>query len=99
MHKDGNSTYYDYAMGKRPAEELYNLAIDPECLNNLSTNPEYSSIKQKLWNQLKTTLTETQDPRILGRGEVFDGYEYLNHKKAKHSWHAYEQSYWKPQTY
>ena len=36
----------------RPQEELYNVAIDPHCLNNLAKTPQHSDIKRELSNEL-----------------------------------------------
>ena len=33
--------YYDLAFGKRPAEELYLIADDPECMHNLATDSRH----------------------------------------------------------
>lgn len=71
---DTEYRYYLLAFGKRPAEELYNIARDPDCVNNLADNPEQSGVKQKLWAQLERELTEQGDPRILGKGDIFDAY-------------------------
>ena len=99
LHKEGNSQYFEANFGKRPQEQLFKLSVDPECMNNLAQNPEYSKIKKQLWNQLKTTLIDTKDPRILGNGKVFDHYDYVGSDKAHHSWKAYKEGWWKPQRY
>lgn len=80
----GQMKYYDLAMGKRPPEQLFDLKHDPQCLNNLAGNPKYADTKAELWNELRQKLIEQQDPRILGRGEVFDSYKYYG--KLDHSW-------------
>ncbi|MEC8509553.1 MAG: hypothetical protein VXZ53_21410, partial [Planctomycetota bacterium] len=38
------------------------------------TSEMHFSIKQRLWSQLKQELTEQNDPRILGDGNIFDFY-------------------------
>jgi hypothetical protein len=68
--------YYDINFGKRPEEELYNVTKDPDCIVNLASNLAYSKIKDSLWLSLKTKLIEHQDPRIMGKGEIFDYYPY-----------------------
>lgn len=70
--------YWDQNFGKRPAEELYNIAKDPDALHNLADDPEYSETKQKLKTELYQTLKEQEDPRMFGRGHVFDGYRYMD---------------------
>jgi len=72
--KMGN--YYQMSFGKRPEEELYNIIEDPDCFVNLADNINYSKIKDSLWLSLKTKLVKQKDPRILGKGEIFDFYPY-----------------------
>jgi len=68
--------YYEMSFGKRPVEELYKIYDDPDCINNLSNNFTYKKIKDSLWTKLKQNLTDQGDPRILGKGEIFDYYPY-----------------------
>ena len=68
--------YYQMSFGKRPEEELYNIIEDPDCFVNLADNINYSKIKDSLWLSLKTKLVKQEDPRILGKGEIFDYYPY-----------------------
>lgn len=60
--------------GKRPAEQLYDIQRDPGCTTNLAADPTYDSVKDVLEAQLKGLLTQEGDPRMLGYGDVFDGY-------------------------
>jgi N-sulfoglucosamine sulfohydrolase len=62
----------------RPDEELYNLAKDPYCLNNLATNAGYNPARRRLHETLYLELLEQDDPRMYGRGEIFDKYPYAN---------------------
>lgn len=66
--------YWQLAFGKRPSEELYDVASDPDCLNDLATRsehqPKLTQLREKLMNELK----KQNDPRVLGRGDVFDNY-------------------------
>lgn len=67
--------YYRLAYGKRPAEELYDVAKDPDQLHNLAGDPAYAKIKDELRQRLEKTLVETGDPRM--RGEApWDSYPY-----------------------
>ena len=45
-------------------------------MNNLATDKNYAEIKTKLADEMKQKLTEQNDPRILGNGDIFDNYEY-----------------------
>lgn len=71
---DPDYRFYEMSFGKRPAEELYDIDVDPDCIQNLAANENHASIKAQLWEQLKRQLTEQKDPRILGEGDIFDFY-------------------------
>ncbi len=68
--------FYEMAFGKRPAEELYDMAADPDCVRNLSDNPALAAVKAELWKQLESELKAQGDPRVLGKGDIFDFYPY-----------------------
>ncbi len=70
--------YWDWNLGKRPAEELYNIAEDPYCINNLAGDPAHIETKQKLKEEMYDKLKQQGDPRMFGRGYVFDAYPYAN---------------------
>jgi uncharacterized sulfatase len=57
--------HYDYAFGKRPAEELYDLARDPDQINNVAAAASYASARQEMSDRLLRTLTEAGDPRVV----------------------------------
>jgi N-sulfoglucosamine sulfohydrolase len=67
---------FELAFGKRPSEELYDLQKDPDQLDNVAGKPEYAKVKKKLADALMAELKATKDPRVLGRGDVFDNYPY-----------------------
>lgn len=56
--------HYNFAFGKRPAEELYDLRKDPQQTNNVATDPGYAEIRTKLLGRLMKTLTDAGDPRV-----------------------------------
>ena len=72
----GKSRYWDLNFGKRPAEELYRISSDPECLDNLIGEKEFSEIKAILVEQMTDELTKENDPRIMGNGDIFGKYPY-----------------------
>ena len=45
-------------------------------MNNLVNDKNYAEIKTRLVGEMKQKLTEQNDPRILGNGDIFDNYEY-----------------------
>jgi len=81
MKRSGRSDYFwDLSFGKRPEEELYNIISDPECINNLVGNPDFESVKKSLSSQLEEELIQQGDPRIQGRGDIFDNYIYAEER-------------------
>jgi arylsulfatase A-like enzyme len=60
----------------RPLEELYNVQDDPECMINLAFFPEYSTRLTTMVTQMEQELREQGDPRMLGKGHIFDEYLY-----------------------
>ncbi len=68
--------YWELCFGMREEEELYNIGNDPECMNNLVNNPGYSSVWQELRERMFDLLLEQRDPRVLGKGDIFDKYPY-----------------------
>ena len=77
--RDGGETkHWQLAFGKRPAEELYDVAKDPDCLNNLANDVRYRQQKSKLKAQMERELKAQNDPRMFGKGSIFDQYIYAN---------------------
>lgn len=68
--------FFDKAFGKRPAEELYDLQIDPDQMNNVAENSDYNGIKSILANFLKEYLVSTRDPRETGAEEKWEKGKY-----------------------
>lgn len=64
--------HYDYAFGRRPLEELYVLAADPDQIKNEAENPRYAEVKRRLWERLRGELERSGDPRVTGDGETFE---------------------------
>ena len=70
--------YWQLSFGKRQTAELYNVETDPECLHNLAGDPARAAERESLKQQLFAELLEQGDPRMKGKGEVFDRYIYAN---------------------
>jgi hypothetical protein len=81
QRRGGGAPYWEQSFGKRPAEELYDLSKDMDCVNNLADNPQYSATKEALKTELLARLTEQNDPRMSGGGDVFDSYPFDNPDK------------------
>lgn len=72
----GQERFWKLSFGHRPAEELYDLAHDPDCLNNLAADPAHKAAKERLSRRLVEKLKAQGDPRMFGQGEVFEKYPY-----------------------
>ncbi len=55
---------YDLTFGQRPAEELYDLAKDPDQIRNVAAEAAYAATVARLSAQLLATLKEAGDPRV-----------------------------------
>jgi N-sulfoglucosamine sulfohydrolase len=72
----GTKHFWVASFGKRPQEELYSIGSDPDCMKNLALHPEYQGIKAALKGQLFEELKAQGDPRMFGKGHIFDEYKY-----------------------
>jgi N-sulfoglucosamine sulfohydrolase len=75
--------YYEYCMGQRPAEELYDNRKDPDQLNNLATDPNYAATKETLKKELFKQLKATGDLRLVGRGHEYEKIPYKYYPSSK----------------
>jgi hypothetical protein len=73
-HGTAKNNWYDMSFGKRPAEQLFDIQNDPDCVRDLSGDPARADIMNQLWLQLRTELEAQGDPRVLGQGAIFDYY-------------------------
>jgi len=78
LRRDGIDTHYwQLNFGKNPPEQLYHVAVDPDCLINLADMPECKETKENLRTKLFADLARTRDPRVVGPdGDVFDRYPF-----------------------
>ena len=70
--------YWEWNFGKRPQDELYDISKDPDCLENLAFTEGYEPITKKLREELYAKLKEQKDPRMFGKGDVFENYKYAD---------------------
>ncbi|MFW5866791.1 MAG: sulfatase [Armatimonadota bacterium] len=66
LRREGQTQYWEWSFGKRPEEELYDVARDPACITNLADDPAHAEMKAELREQLDRELTEQEDPRMVG---------------------------------
>jgi len=75
---DSASAMRQRIIGKRPAEELYDLSADPFQLHNIADDAGYASVRGLLASELEAELRRTGDPRVEGlHEEVF----YIPHQE------------------
>jgi hypothetical protein len=79
--------FYRMSFGKRPAEELYRIKEDPECMTNVATDLKYAADKRKLLERMEELLRAEGDPRMLGNAKFFDMIRYTGPRK--HGWESW----------
>ncbi len=76
--KDAADKFWALCFGLRPGEELYNLKTDPDCIDNMAGKPEIAALQAKLRAKMESELRAQGDPRMEGRGHVFNEYLHAN---------------------
>lgn len=69
--------FFAASFGKLPADQLFDLKSDPDCMKNLASTVSFAALKTQLFEELK----HEEDPRVLGKGQVYDEYPYGNESK------------------
>ncbi len=89
MFRSGeDDSYWQLSMGKRKEnEEFFHISSDPECMDNLASNPELKEIKEKMKVRMERMLKEQKDPRMFGKGDIFNTYNYA----TPQGWNYYER--------
>ncbi len=83
---------WELAFGRHPAEELYKVDEDPDCLRNLACDPDYAARKATMREQLMADLGEQKDPRVTGDGDVFDRYPFFQ-QSSFFFWERYTEGH------
>jgi N-sulfoglucosamine sulfohydrolase len=79
MRRSGeNEEFWKLSFGKRMEEELYDISKDRDCMNNLITDSQYRQTADQLNALMESKLKEQGDPRMFGKGHIFDEYQYTN---------------------
>jgi N-sulfoglucosamine sulfohydrolase len=89
LYAEGDVEYFQRCFGRHPAEELYDIAADPDCLDNLAYNGSFGDILEEMRKTLNDELLRTNDPRIAGNGDIFESYESVYPDSS--SYKAYEE--------
>jgi arylsulfatase A-like enzyme len=72
--------HYNFAFGKRPAEELYDLRNDPDETKNVADDPAYAERKRELSARLLKILAAANDPRVLSGGTIYENPPFTDPK-------------------
>lgn len=74
--------FFELATGKRPEEELFDLAKDPWELHNVANDPAYAKVKKDLRGKLDAWMKQTADPRATNpHDDRWDKYPYPGTKR------------------
>jgi N-sulfoglucosamine sulfohydrolase len=76
--KDRANKFWQLNFGMRPAEELYDLTVDAGCVHNLAGESVHAARVTALRERMETELKAQKDPRMFGKGALFDGYKATN---------------------
>jgi arylsulfatase A-like enzyme len=70
--------HWQLNFGMRPADELYDLRTDRDCVRNMAPESAQSKHMTALRQRMETMLKAQGDPRMNGHGQVFDNYKPTN---------------------
>lgn len=62
--------FWVVCFGIKPEDELYDLRKDPDCVTNLASPAACTEFRKQLFDE----LTQQEDPRMSGKGYLFDRY-------------------------
>lgn len=85
---EASKPFWQWSFGKRVSEEMFDAAADPMCMNNLADAPAYAARKREMISQMKTEMTAQGDPRMAGKGYIFEAFPYAD-KKGKDFYNRY----------
>ena len=96
LARQGETMCYELAFGKRPGEELYDIAKDPECMENIAGR--FGGVLDSMREKLSQFLQETEDPSLACPG-YFDEMKLKSEEDAPYSWKSYMNGTWQKQPY
>ncbi|MEZ5354390.1 MAG: sulfatase [Bryobacteraceae bacterium] len=65
---------FEHGFGKRPEEELFDVAADPGCLRNLAGEAAHARTRASMRRTLERALEQQRDPRVTGNGDIWESY-------------------------
>lgn len=71
---DRSDKYWRLNFGMRPAEEFFDVSVDRDCVHDLAAESVHQKTIEKLRTRMETLLKQQGDPRMEGKGEIFDKY-------------------------
>lgn len=74
---------FELGFGKRPEEQLFDVVKDPGCRNNLAQAATHGAIRKSMRADLEKALTAQKDPRMLGRGDIWESYARYSPMRAQ----------------
>lgn len=73
---------WNLGFAKRPGEELYDLAKDPDQMHNVAADPAYAAAREACAARLLDILTKAGDPRVASPPVLFEQPPYTNGRPA-----------------
>jgi len=74
--------FFHLSVDHRPEIEFFDVKNDPACLKNLADDPQYGDAKLNVLNRLDRFLRETEDPRIIDGGDIFETYRRVSRMRS-----------------
>jgi arylsulfatase A-like enzyme len=71
----GQKHFWEVCFGKIPADQLFDLRRDPDCLTNLAASVDFQPYQRQLFEELKSQ----SDPRLIGPKDFFDQFPNTKH--------------------
>src|SRR5262245_21458954 len=65
---------FQHGFGKRPEEQLFDVTKDPGCRTNLAGAAAHENTRKSMRASLQRALTAQKDPRLLGKGDIWESY-------------------------
>jgi N-sulfoglucosamine sulfohydrolase len=73
-HASTVQKYFEAGFGKKPGEELFDIQADPGCMKNLAGEAGLQKVLGGLRKDLETRLRGQGDPRVTGKGDIWESY-------------------------